>query len=578
MANIPWWRLPTLLAIPKLIKFRNELRQKNLVDTEDKPLSEGIDPIEKQPQLRFTRTYDGTYNDLKFPRMGSAGARFGRNVPLQFCFPDREKMMVPNPRTVSQELFTRHQFQPVPFLNLLAAAWIQFQVHDWFAHGRDTASPKWFEVPLEAGDPWPEHPMRIPPTQPDPTYDPASGKPPTYINQNSHWWDGSQIYGSDAATMARLRTGVDGKLKLQEDGRLFPDPSNGLEMTGFTDNWWTGTSLLHALFTAEHNAICDALKKENPGWSEEHLYVKARLINAAQLAKIHTIEWTPAILPNPTTKLAMHVNWRGLSENLQKIFRFMNDSELLGGIVGSKHDHHSAPYSLTEEFVSVYRMHALMPDEFAFRRLGNKSTVTVFQLTEIFGKANRGVSDQFSVADQLYSFGRMHPGMIRLHNYPKTLQNLLKDDGERVDLGTIDILRDRERGVPRYNKFRELLRLPRIETFEQLTDNPEWAAQIKKVYNGNIDDVDLQVGLQAEPLPDGFGFSETAFRIFILMASRRLKSDRFFTDDYTAEIYTQFGLDWIEKNSMKTILLRHFPQLKPALEGIDNPFNPWKEA
>jgi len=30
------------------------------------------------------------------------------------------------------------------------------------------------------------------------------------------------------------------------------------------------------------------------------------------------------------------------------------------------------------------------------------------------------------------------------------------------------------------------------------------------------------------------GFSDTAFRVFILMASRRLKSDRFFTRDYNA--------------------------------------------
>ena len=38
----------------------------------------------------------------------------------------------------------------------------------------------------------------------------------------------------------------------------------------------------------------------------------------------------------------------------------------------------------------------------------------------------------------------------------------------------------------------------------------------------------LMVGLFAEPKPPGFGFSDTAFRIFILMVSRRLKSDRFF--------------------------------------------------
>ena len=64
------------------------------------------------------------------------------------------------------------------------------------------------------------------------------------------------------------------------------------------------------------------------------------------------------------------------------------------------------------------------------------------------------------------------------------------------------------------------------------------------------------VGLYAEPPPQGFGFSDTAFRIFILMASRRLKSDRFFTDDYRPEIYTPEGLDWIDDNTMRTVLLR----------------------
>ena len=33
----------------------------------------------------------------------------------------------------------------------------------------------------------------------------------------------------------------------------------------------------------------------------------------------------------------------------------------------------------------------------------------------------------------------------------------MKDNGERFDLGAVDILRDRERGVPRYNRFRRLL-------------------------------------------------------------------------------------------------------------------------
>ena len=50
------------------------------------------------------------------------------------------------------------------------------------------------------------------------------------------------------------------------------------------------------------------------------------------------------------------------------------------------------------------------------------------------------------------------------------------------------------------------------------------------------------VGLYSEPLPQGFGFSDTTFRVFILMASRRLKSDRFFTRDYRPEVYSRAGL------------------------------------
>jgi hypothetical protein len=132
--------------------------------------------------------------------------------------------------------------------------------------------------------------------------------------------------------------------------------------------------------------------------------------------------------------------------------------------------------------------------------------------------------------------------------------------------------------VPRYNEFRELLHTPRVESFERITSNPEWAEQIREVYHDNIDLVDLFVGLYAEPLPTGFGFSETAFRIFSLMASRRLKSDRFFTVDYRPEIYTPEGMAWIDDSDMSTVLLRHVPELAPFLGKVSNAFAPWATA
>ena len=151
----------------------------------------------------------------------------------------------------------------------------------------------------------------------------------------------------------------------------------------------------------------------------------------------------------------------------------------------------------------------------------------------------------------------------------------MKDNGERFDLATIDILRDRERGLPRYNAFRRMVHKAPFETFEEMTDNPEWAQEIRHVYNNDIEKVDLMVGLMAEPLPEGMGFSDTAFRIFLVMASRRLKSDRFLSKDYRPEVYTKEGIDWVEENSMITVLKRHFPELAPALTDKESAFHPW---
>ena len=69
-----------------------------------------------------------------------------------------------------------------------------------------------------------------------------------------------------------------------------------------------------------------------------------------------------------------------------------------------------------------------------------------------------------------------------------------------------------------------------------------------------------------------------SFPVFILMATRRLKSDRFYTYDYRPEVYTKEGMDWIEDNTMKSVLLRHYPNLHAALSGVDNCFKPWRTA
>lgn len=86
-------------------------------------------------------------------------------------------------------------------------------------------------------------------------------------------------------------------------------------------------------------------------------------MNCALMAKIHTVEWTPAILAHPALKIAMNANWWGLAgETLNKLVgRLSKTSEAISGIPGSGAGQDGVPYSLTEEFVSVYRMHSLVP-------------------------------------------------------------------------------------------------------------------------------------------------------------------------------------------------------------------------
>lgn len=583
--HVGWVRLPRPLAAVTLIGLRQRLREKNLYDTET---AVSIEPVSTgprgpaDPRQVAVRTVDGSYNDVDWPRMGSVGCRFGRNVPLERTHPDRSPLS-PNPRVVSRTLLTRERFEPATSLNVLAAAWIQFEVHDWFSHERDPASP--WEVDLDPGDPWPENPMRIQRTRRSPVsgFDPA-GAAPTFVTSDSHWWDASQLYGTAGkegqAFADRLRLGRDGKLRIGEDGLPPIDLDDGLDPTGVAGNTWTGLALLHTLFMREHNAICHRLRQEYPGWSDEHLYDKARLVNAALMAKIHTVEWTPAIIAHPTTRFAMNTNWWGLvgSGAVGRRLRSLSSRDIWRGIPGSATDHHGVAYSLTEEFVAVYRMHPLMPDEFIFRSLDDDSVLRELVLPDLGLRTMRGHLEDLGAANSLYSLGVAHPGAITLHNYPRFLQHLERPDGETVDLAATDVLRIRERGVPRYNEFRRLFRLRPARTFEDLSDNPQWVEEISHVYGGEVEEVDLMVGLYAEPKPPGFGFSDTAFRVFVLMASRRLKSDRFFTTDYTPKTYTPVGLDWISRNTMSTVLLRHYPDLEPALRGVSNAFAPWNRV
>ena len=520
----------------------------------------------------------------------------------------------------------------------------------------------------------------------------------------------------------------------------------GQEAAGFPDNWNIGTSFYHNLFSREHNSFVDKfrqLQKQTPDADsglrdpdnpqrvislrdvdDERLFQVARLVIAAEIAKIHTIEWTTQLLYDEPLYAGMNANWYGLfnqQENrVSKIVRrilnkdesllsrtsakvagwfsdsadakksnslysvFASGAGIFGlnnkkpeGILWWKHDgwslenleedvngginHFGSPFNFPEEFTSVYRLHALAPDLIEFRDI--RSPNQIILNIPVVETARGGATvhmQQGGIDNWALSMGRQRLGLLHLRNQPLFLQNLpmphLDSASGKLDILALDVIRDRERGVPRFNEFRRQIGLKTLAGFDDFVDQhlqkqdpwrkhqEETVRRMREIYGthkcdagkviskvqrnvdggfindclghpdgsivDNIEDVDNIVGWLAEyTRPHGFAISETQFHIFILNASRRLFSDRFFTSSFRPEFYSSLGYAWVMNNGLlsecpyavttqadgakaclepekvnghtvsvsplKRLLMRNIPQLKEELMHVKNVFDPW---
>lgn len=642
-------------------------------------------------------------------------------------------------------------YKKAPFFNVLAAYWIQFMTHDWFSHleeghnqteymkvGCETKLVNNVEQPLA-----PEDIERLG-CRPDDRIDKgyvaqgaspdtftSGGKtflvraPKTMSNTNTAWWDASQLYGFSDASRQRVKRDPADPARLllipapgQPDPGYLPvfgptDPINpewtGQEAAGFPDNWTVGMSFLHNLFAREHNSFVDEFRRiaartpnadcglRNPAKpnqkiryrdvTPDELFEIARLVVAAEIAKIHTTEWTPQLLYDEPLYLGMNGNWNGLlganggllSKALSNIVTtnfgtstdaaqatewysvFASGPGIFG--LGSKvHgyditdpkstnggvNHFGSPFNFPEEFVSVYRLHPLVPDLLEYRDLTadpNRIAKRIAVVETFQGKAT-DFMHTMGMANWGLTLGRQRLGLLTLNNSPLFMQNLkmgrLESKTQQIDVVALDIIRDREHGVPRFNEFRRQYGLRQLTSFDDFMDpsvaagSPDRAEQLatvqtlRAVYgqhvcdaskvitdaqvnedrspindclgqaNGsvvdNIEDVDTAVGYLAEyRRPHGFAISETQFVVFILNASRRLFSDRFFTSCFRPEFYATLGVNWVNSNGpgavmiekgapnghtqpvspMKRMLMRNIPELTPELENVVNAFDPW---
>jgi hypothetical protein len=609
-----------LLSVLKLAKTRNNAEKRNLFDAyrngaRTTLMAPGTRPPGTAGVYRQT---DGTWTDPDKPTAGASFTLFGRNTdPAATRTDDERTLLEPSPAEVARVLL--HCDRPegqreIPFLNHLASWWIQFQNHDWVVAG-DPHPTEVHMVPLDPADPRRQRfgidALPVPRRVESPHRGLARQGVEARTNVVTAWWDGSQVYGSGdtdlrlptgevvACGLLRSRsenTGEAGKGAYVDlpDGYLPVDPRTGVERSGLVNRTWhLGLSFLHTLFAKEHNAIVDRLRTRYPEMGEEDLFQKARLVNAAVMAKIHTIEWTPGVLPNRILDDGMNGNWYGLISNLFKKGKHrkaLNDlagiqirNREFGGIIGNATDDHGVEYSLTQEFMSVYRLHSLIRDSITFRSVDGSHTQEV-SLGEMRMAGATTLGRAIGHQNIAFSAGTTHAGQLVLNNFPRTLTELSVPGFPVVDLALTDVLRDREDGVPRFNEFRRGWGMPAFTSWNDFTDEPDQIARLKSVYQRDgasdqeaIDRVDLLVGtLASAKRPAGYGFGEELFTLFILNATRRLQADPFYTRWYDAAHYTQAGIDWVDDTLFKDVLLRHYPDLAATgLANVENAFEPW---
>lgn len=594
LSDRQWPFAPFLVGLLWLVVYRLQVYHNNCFHMGDhKGPNERIKNNEPMVCTEFSKKFreiDGLCNDLSKPIMGSTDGFVGRNSnPVTNNGKDYD-IMDPNPRLVSNMLFKKDVHQEAGFLNAIAAAWINFFVHDLIDHGPPRNGPNNYYVPIAEDDPMyikekgGKQCMVIPETDQNPEDKP--GFP--YRNRATHWWDSSHLYGSHKWRNQQLRSFKDGKVKWDATGNHLPltEDKRGFVTGDRVGNVWIGVAMLHNVWMNEHNLICDYLKKSYPSWDDERLFHTARLINAATLAKVHTIEWTTATLPQESISVGMNANWHGLFKRAHAKGG-MHVSPAAHGIFGSKTNHYGVDFSITEEFGAIYRLHAFVPPTIPLRTPDGKRVRDAagkpvdLDIVDTTSDTWRPVRD-YGLPAILYSFATTPPGAIGIRNHPDKMRDIVfkhlhpKPEEPthcqsvgRVDLTVIDLLRDRERHVPRYNAFRKALHLPPARTFEEITNDAEVVRRMKLVYNNDVNKVDLLVGTLAETKWPGFGFSPTIFHLFVLMASRRIQSDRYYTNDFRAEIYTKEGMEWVATRGFQDILSEWIGKQPTNPDGAD---------
>ena len=602
--KVSWDKWPPFLGLMYLLAKIRMVRSNAITDPYDYATKD-TQTFGDVPDAERRKIHpDGMHvSDNENPQMGAANTRFGSNIPPKKVRPDVENMR-PSAREVGKLRWRK--IDPVTgreitvnamILNDMAGWWIQFQFHGFGGNTkRDPVTACPHLMRREKSENWPDGDVAyIDRTSVDHTRVTDNGRP-TPINERVQAWVQGQIYGTNEAELKRLRSFAGGKFALDENGHLPNDPDKqGIDLTGFANNYGPGLSFLHWLFVNEHNAIADYYAYFHPEWDDEMLFQMARIANCAQIARIHTIQWTEDLLQHPTLQLGMHADWYGFLGQRRKMWlmrmcqryplvekatRWLRGNDIISGMPGSSWTHHDGPFQVPKHFRLVYRLHEMVLGEHEIIDPKTNATLDRIQLLDFVHNNTRPIVEKFGYEVLAWSFVRKSAGHLVPHNVTRALTQFKnQQDGTYTDITERDAFRERADGSGSYQEFRASVGEPPVESFMELCGgDAEMARELEIMYEGDLDKVDAGIGIIVEPKPAGFALGFTQFYQFVLNAPRRVKSNRFLTELFNYGFYLE-GMDWVEHGGgMLGAMYRHLPALRANMEGVERAFAPWPET
>jgi prostaglandin-endoperoxide synthase 2 len=244
------------------------------------------------------------------------------------------------------------------------------------------------------------------------------------------------------------------KLRLPDDER--ERRKRGLYATGLeTGNGTIVHTALNTVFLRQHNRLCDMLKREHTGWSDDRLFETARAINIATVLRLVVTDYINHIANLP--------------------FKFQFDI----GFAEREQWYRANRVSL--EFNLLYRWHSMTPDQF------------ILPDGEVLGpqafSMNNAILEKHGPARLITAASGQRGGRFGLRNTPDFL----------MEVEEVTFLEARKRRVQPYARYRAHFQAgDPVRSFEDLTDDPKLAADLKSLYRGRVDRVDFVVGLMAE--------------------------------------------------------------------------------